>query len=42
MYGLETLQKYGEKVGTKNQKDLRASSYVCKSYKGNTERGAAF
>ena len=42
MYGLDTLHKYGKKVGTKNQKDLRASSYACKSYKGNAERGLHF
>ena len=35
-YELETLHQCGKKVKTKNQKVLGASSYVWRSYRGNT------
>ena len=36
--GLEFLHQYDKRVKTKSQKVLRANSYVCSSYEGNTYR----
>ena len=39
-YELEILDQYGKKVKTKSQKILGDNSYVCRSYRGKTGRGA--
>ena len=39
-YGVEILRKCGKMVETKTQKGLGANSYICRSYKEKTGRGA--
>ena len=41
-YGLEILHQFGKRIKTKSQKVCGANSYVCRSYRGKTSRGAAF
>ena len=40
MYNLEILHQCGERIKTKNQEVLGTKSYVCRSYRGKTGRGA--
>ena len=42
MYNLEILHQYGKRVKTKNQKDLGANSFICRSYRGKTGSGGLF
>ena len=39
-YKLKILPQCGNKVKTKTQKVLRANSYLCRSFRGKTGRGA--
>ena len=39
-YKLEILHQCGKRVKTKSQKVLGANSYICRSYRGKTGRGA--
>ena len=41
-YGLNVLRHCGKRVKIKSQKVLGVNSYVCRSYRGKTGRGAFY